>query len=92
MKMDSINITTESVHDFWENNPLCATGIPYELGSKEYFEFYNGLREKIESIEYSYALHEYKNFNNKKVLDVGSGNGYVLSKYATEGTEVFGDY
>ncbi len=90
MKVANDNITTESVYDFWENNPLCATGIPHELGSREYFEYYNGLREKIESVEYSYALHEYRNFKNMKVLDVGSGNGYVLSKYASEGAEVFG--
>ena len=83
-------VTTDEVRAFWQQNPLCATGIPYPLGSREYFEFYNKLREDIESIPYSHALHEYKNFEGKKVLDVGSGNGYVLSKYATEGAEVFG--
>jgi SAM-dependent methyltransferase len=51
---------------------------------------YNSQREAIESIPCSYALHEYRDFKGKKVLDVGSGNGYVLSKYAAEGAEVFG--
>lgn len=84
------DVSSEQVRNFWNSNPLCASGIPYSLGSKEYFEFYNTLREKNESIEFSYRLHEYKEFKDKKVLDVGSGNGYVLSKYAVEGAEVYG--
>lgn len=83
-------VTTEAVRDFWQKNPLCANGIPYPLGSREFFEIYNAQREAIESIPYSYALHEYKDFKGKKVLDVGCGNGYVLAKYAAEGAEVFG--
>lgn len=83
-------VSIEKVREFWQKNPLCSNGIPYLLGSREYFEYYNKLRENIESISYSYALHEYKDFLGKKVLDVGSGNGYVLSKYAAEGAEVFG--
>jgi len=90
MKVDISEVKTEKVKDFWENNPLCAEGIPYEIGSKYFFEYYDKLREDIESIEYSYKLHEYLDFKGKRVLDVGSGNGYVLSKYATEGAEVYG--
>ena len=84
------NVTIDEVHDFWNDNPLCATIVPHTLGSKEYFEYYDKLREDIESREFSYKLHEYKDFKGKKVLDVGSGNGYVLSRYATEGAQVFG--
>jgi SAM-dependent methyltransferase len=87
---DSKKVTTDEVREFWQNNPLCASDIPYVLGSRDYFEFYDTLREKVESIPYSYALHEYKEFTGKKVLDVGCGNGYVLSKYATEGAMVCG--
>lgn len=83
-------VTTEDVREFWQNNPLCNTGISHPSGSRDFFEAYDKQRESIESIPYSYALHEYKEFKGKKVLDVGSGNGYVLSKYATEGAEVFG--
>lgn len=84
------NITVDDVKKYWNNNPLCAAAIPYELGTKEYFEYYNKLREANESIDFSYKLHEYKSFTGKKVLDVGCGNGYVLSKYAQEGAQVFG--
>ena len=78
------------MRSFWEANPLAAAAIPYPLGTREYFEYYNRLREANESLEFSYWLHEYKAFAGKKVLDVGSGNGYVLSKYAQEGAEVYG--
>lgn len=90
MSSDLSKVTTEEVSGFWEKNPLCANGIPHELGSREFFEVYNSQREAIESIGYSYRLHEYRDFKGKKVLDVGSGNGYVLSKYAGEGADVFG--
>ena len=83
-------VTTEDVRAFWQANPLCVAGNPYEPGTVEFFDFYNAQREAIESIPYSYALHEYINFKGKKILDVGSGNGYVLAKYAAEGAEVFG--
>lgn len=90
MATDQREITTEDVRNYWQGNPLCSNIIPHPLGSKEFFEEYNTLREKIESIEYSYALHEYSDFKGKRVLDVGSGNGYVLSKYAAEGAETYG--
>jgi len=88
--LDVSQATTSDVRSFWQANPLCVGGNPYEPGSQEFFEYYNSQREAIESIPYSYALHEYRDFKGKKVLDVGSGNGYVLSKYAAEGAEVFG--
>lgn len=83
-------VTNEDIKNFWSKNPVCASAVPYPLGTTEFFGFYDKLREANESVEFSYAVHEYKNFSGKKVLDVGCGNGYVLSKYAQEGAEVFG--
>ncbi|UCE79707.1 MAG: class I SAM-dependent methyltransferase [Nitrospiraceae bacterium] len=83
-------VTIDDVKGFWNQHPLCAAHIPYPLGTEEYFNYYDTLREANESLEFSYELHEYKDFAGKKVLDVGSGNGYVLSKYAREGAEVYG--
>lgn len=82
-----------SLHDvrrFWESNPLAAAGIPHPLGTPEYFSYYDGLREANEGLGFSSALHEYGAFAGRRVLDVGCGNGYVLSKYAREGAEVYG--
>jgi ubiquinone/menaquinone biosynthesis C-methylase UbiE len=81
---------TESIKSFWQASPLCTQINPFNPGSKEFFELYNNQREEIESLECSYKIHEYLNFKDKKVLDVGCGNGYVLSKYATEGADVHG--
>lgn len=86
--MNSVSI--HDVKDFWNNNPLCAANIPYPLGSHDFFIHFDQMREKIESLEYTYKLHEYTKFKQKKVLDVGCGNGYVLSKYAKEGASVTG--
>ena len=83
-------ISIDDVRSFWQANPLCSSAIPYPLGTRGYFEYYDALREANESINFSYYLHEYKKFAGKKVLDVGSGNGYVLSKYSQEGAETWG--
>lgn len=80
----------QDIRSFWEVHPLCASAIPYPPGTREYFEYYDGLREANESLQFSYCLHEYQAFSGKKVLDVGAGNGYVLSKYAQEGAHVVG--
>jgi ubiquinone/menaquinone biosynthesis C-methylase UbiE len=80
----------QEVRSFWQANPLCAGAIPHPLGTKEYFEYYDQLRESNETLEFSDALHEYQQFTGKKVLDVGSGNGYVLGNYAQQGAKVYG--
>jgi len=84
------NLSIQQVRSFWEENPLCAGINPHPLGSKEYFAYYDCLREANESVEFSRRVHEYDNFPGKKVLDVGCGNGYVLSRYAREKARTFG--
>jgi SAM-dependent methyltransferase len=83
-------VRTEDVKDFWEANPLCSHIIPHALGSEDFFRAYDAEREAIESPARSAEIHEYRSFAGKRVLDVGSGNGYVLSRYALVGAEVFG--
>ena len=80
----------QEVRSFWEANPLCAASIPYPLGTKEYFEYYDQLREANEDLSFSKDLHEYAKFSDRKVLDVGSGNGYILGNYAQHGAQVYG--
>jgi SAM-dependent methyltransferase len=82
--------TVNDVRRFWESHPVAAAAIPAERGTAEYFAAYDRLREANESPEFSYALHEYRRFKGRAVLDVGCGNGYVLGKYAAEGARVFG--
>jgi 2-polyprenyl-3-methyl-5-hydroxy-6-metoxy-1,4-benzoquinol methylase len=48
------------------------------------------MREANEPPGFSLLLHEYPDFRGRRVLDVGCGNGYVLSQYAREGAQVVG--
>ena len=70
---------------YWQANPVAASAVPFPLGSPEYFSYYDHLRELNEPKEFSARLHEYSAFANRAVLDIGSGNGYVLSRYAAAG-------
>src|SRR5205085_10922814 len=75
---------------FWERSPVAANAIRYALGTPDYFAYYDALREANESPTFSEALHEYSAFAGRRVLDVGSGNAYVLSRYAAAGAHVYG--
>ncbi|MGC4094750.1 MAG: class I SAM-dependent methyltransferase [Polyangiaceae bacterium] len=90
METSHADVTTEQVRHFWESNPLCAAAIPHARGSREYFEFHNKLREEVEPLELAERVHEFGAFRGKKVLEVGCGNGYALSKYAAAGADVYG--
>jgi SAM-dependent methyltransferase len=84
------HVRVTDVRAFWEEHPLCARVIPHQLGTAEYFSYYDSLREENEPLPFARALHEYDRFAGKRVLDVGSGNGYVLSRYASAGANVYG--
>jgi ubiquinone/menaquinone biosynthesis C-methylase UbiE len=90
MKQEDPVVTLDEVQKFWQENPLCAMEIPFPIGSKPYFEYFDALREHIEPPAFAERLHEFSAFAGKKVLDVGCGNGWVLSRYAAKGAEVFG--
>jgi len=83
-------VQIDDVRAFWESHPLCASAIPHPLGSREFFRAYDALREANESPAFSRWLHEYNDFSGRDVLDVGAGNGYVLSRYAQAGARVAG--
>lgn len=83
-------VRVRSVREYWEANPLAAAAIPDAPGTPDFFHRYDQLREANESIEFSYALHEYRQHAGKNVLDVGCGNGYVASRYAREGARAHG--
>lgn len=78
------------VHDFWQENPVCKAAIDYDLGSSEYFTKFDALRERNEPLDFLYNLHEFLSFKGKKVLDIGCGNGYILSHYQKAGAICYG--
>lgn len=69
---------------------MAAAAVPHPIGSPAYFLAYDRLRELNESPEFSAQLHEFVEHAGGRVLDVGSGNGYVLSRYRRAGAEVLG--
>lgn len=79
-----------AVKSFWNAHPLCTDAIAAEPGTPAFFETYNQLREANEPVEFAKKLHEYDAFPGKRVLEVGMGNAYTLSKYCQAGAEVFG--
>lgn len=83
-------VSTQDVKCFWEENPLCSGSIRYELGTKEFFEEFDEARKGIEPFDIQKKVYEFDRFRNKKVLDVGCGNGWVLSGYAKGGAMVTG--
>lgn len=84
------DLDIEQVRSYWNDNPLSASAIPHPLFSPEYYNYYDRLRELNESVAFSSRLHEYDAFAGRRVLDVGCGNGYVLSRYARAGARVAG--
>lgn len=86
------NVRIRSVKDFWEQNPVAAAGIAAELGTAEYFNAFDALREAddCEPPSLSERIHGYSSSRGLRVLDVGCGNGYVLFQYARNGAEVTG--
>ena len=79
-----------AVKQFWERNPVAARSVPYAPGTPEFFSYYDALREANESPAFAAELHEFQKFAGKRVLDIGSGNGYVLSRYAARGARTHG--
>ena len=88
--MDGFQPDLQEVRNYWERNPVAARAVPHDLGSPGASPYYDARREANESPAFSARLHGYADFSGKRVLDVGSGNGYVLSRYAAAGATTFG--
>lgn len=85
-------VTLDDVRRFWQENPVAAAGIAAEPGSREFFRTFDAMREAgdCEPYELSNRIHGYSESSAAHVLDVGCGNGYVLSRYARAGAVVTG--
>lgn len=86
------NVRIQRVKEFWEQNPVAAADIAAELGTADYFNAFDALREAddCEPASLSETIHGYSSSRGLRVLDVGCGNGYVLFQYARNGAEVTG--
>lgn len=86
------DVGVETVKSFWEENPVAAEGIAADRGTADYFRTFDALREddSCEPYAISDRIHGYSSSQGLKVLDIGCGNGYVLSRYARHGADVTG--
>jgi ubiquinone/menaquinone biosynthesis C-methylase UbiE len=82
--------TTADVRAFWERNPVAAAAIASPPGSREFFEAFDRLRLAVEPAWVQEEIYAFDRFRGKRVLDVGCGNGYVLSRCARHGARTFG--
>jgi ubiquinone/menaquinone biosynthesis C-methylase UbiE len=88
--MKEKGVTLQKVKRFWEKHPLLSTSIPHPLGSKEFLEAFDCERERIEPLSVQRKVYNFKSGQNKTILDVGCGNGWVLSHFFHEGARCFG--
>jgi SAM-dependent methyltransferase len=82
--------TTADVRAFWERNPVAAAAIAPPPGSREFFEAFARLRLAVEPAWVQEEIYAFDRFRGKRILDVGCGNGYVLSRYASHGARTYG--
>jgi SAM-dependent methyltransferase len=82
--------TTEDVRAFWERNPVAAASVRFQPGTAEFFGSFERLRQIAEPEELQEEVYAYGSFAGSAVLEVGCGNGYILSRYARQGARVWG--
>ncbi len=79
-----------AVRAFWEAHPVAADGIRCQPGTAEFYQSFEKAREIVEPAWIQEDVYRYASYRGKQVLDVGCGNGYVLSRYAKCGASVLG--
>lgn len=80
------------VRSFWQASPVATEGIAAVPGEPAFYAAFDALREAegCEPYAVSESIHGYSGSAGLRVLDVGCGNGYVLSHYARHGADVNG--
>lgn len=68
-----MDFSTEKIAEFWEKNPCGSTFIKTQFKWKDFFIEYDKFKYSVEP----HILHELSkiDFNNKKVLEIGLGQG-----------------
>jgi ubiquinone/menaquinone biosynthesis C-methylase UbiE len=76
------------IRGFWDKNPVCSNFIKERPGTIGFYRTFDAHVSKIEKpVEH---IYDFGGYRGRKVLDIGCGNGYVLSRYASKGADVTG--
>ena len=82
----------DDVRAFWERSPLGSADIDAVPGTPEFFTRFDAIREAedCEPLWLQERIYQLSQAPGKRVLDIGCGNGDVLSRFAAAGAEVEG--
>lgn len=78
-----------AVEIYWDNNPLGTLESPFAAGTKEFYDWHTRVRDYDEG-EFTQSMHEFDCHAGEKVLDIGCGNGWLVSNFARNGANITG--
>ena len=77
---------------FWEKNLVSSGTIEkkagIKTGSREYFDYYDSNLRLFDDWAVNSDWYGFQSASNRKVLDIGCGNGWVSYRYAANGAKV----
>jgi ubiquinone/menaquinone biosynthesis C-methylase UbiE len=82
-----VTVKKEDVKDFWSKHPLGSYEIKEKLGSQEYFDQFDLIRNA--SSYFVMDFYKFKESKNQRILDVGCGPGWITHKYADNGADIY---
>ena len=82
-------LSIETVKAFWEEHPLGNFESPHPLGSPEFFRWHDQVRHEDEG-RFAAHLYEFDRHPCEKVLDIGCGNGWLVTNFARHGALIHG--
>jgi SAM-dependent methyltransferase len=77
------------VERFWTEHPLFVFESPHKAGSPEFFRSHDEVRWEEEG-RFAEHLYEFERHAGERVLDVGCGVGWLVSRFARGGAVVTG--
>jgi len=79
-KTNAQDSNLEEVRKYWECHPLFSLESEEQVGSREFFEQHSRVREEVE--RFALPIHEFDRHAGERVLDVGSGIGWLCEQFA----------
>ena len=81
------NYSKENIKNYWDFQPCGVKYCPHQEGTREFFEFTEERRKKLEPFIENFA--EFNKWKDKKVLEIGCGVGVDTLKFAKNGAKIF---